>query len=345
MQGPISENLSSIDRKLDGLQDCRVKIGHIEEVLLRLQASISSQTALLQEVQKQVGLRGTTQEVQKVMCCSNNLTNGSSEFESTVETPHVVPQPVSILKKTKVRSEDDIDLVPLPEDQPQAFAVVPGQVNQKEGRLSRLSRLSRASVSSQKSPQGAAPRSTPEQESPGPRRLSVLSQLSSLRSQKRASNSEDSAEAASVDELSLKTTRKLLRGFSALSATCALDEQGGNETNFRSTARSNSKHRMAVLENLEKTPNISLDELRTNQNALVTTMSMRSIETLDNRSGMPFTAELLLVLAGILELWSPWLWLLWVCFLFVTWPKRETGPCNQNETPSELHRFILSDQE
>lgn len=312
VQGPISENLSSIDRKLDGLQDCRLKIGHIEEVLLRLQASISSQTALLHEVQKQVGLRGTTEEVQRVMCGSNNLTKGSSEFESAVATPPVVPQPVSILKKTKVQTEDDIDLVPLPEDQPQAFAVVPSQVNQKEGRLSRLSRTS---VGSQKSSQGAALRSTPEQESPG-QRLSVVSHMSSL--QKRGNNSVDSAEAASVDELSLKTTRKLLRGFSALSATCPLDEQGRNETKLSSTARSSKQSsRVAVLENLEKTQNISLDELRTNHNALVTAMSMRSVSTLDTGSGMLFTAELLLVLAGVMEMWSPWLGLLWVCFLFV----------------------------
>lgn len=314
VQGPISENLSSIDRKLDGLQDCRLKIGRIEEVLLRLQASISSQTALLHEVQKQVGLRGTIQEVQKVMCGSNNLTKGASEFESTVATPPVLPQPVSILKKTTVQGEDDIDLVPLPEDQPQAFAVVPGQVNQKEGRTNRLSRMS---LGSQKGPQGAALRSTPEQENPG-RRLSVFSQMSSVRSQRGGNNAVDDAEAASVDELSLKTTRKLLRGFSALSAICPLDEQGRNETNLSSTVRSSSKHssRVAVLENLEKTQNISLDELRTNHNALVTAMSMRSISTLDTRGGMLFTAELLLVLAGVLE-WSSWFGRLWVCFLFV----------------------------
>jgi hypothetical protein len=103
---------------------------------------------------------------------------------------------------------------------------------------------------------------------------------------------------------------------------------------------------VAVLENLEKTQNISLDELRTNHNALVTAMSMRSVSTLDTGSGMLFTAELLLVLAGVMEMWSPWLGLLWVCFLFVTWQgKLETGPCNQNQTQSVLHSFILSDQE
>lgn len=308
-QGPISENLSSIDRKLDGLQDCRLKIDHIEEVLLRLQASISSQTTLLHEVQKQVGLRGTTQEVQKVIRGSNSLTKGAFEFESTVATPPA-SQPVSILKKPKVQTEDDIDLVPLPEDHPQAFPVVPSQVNQREGRLSCVSRTSVGS-------QGAAVRSPPQQESHG-KRLSVFSQMSSSRFQKRGTNSVSSAEAASVDELSLKTTRKLLRGFSALSVTGPPDEQGCNETNSRFAAQpSKQSSRVAVLENLEKTKNISLDELRTSHNALVTAMSMRSVSTLDTGSGMLFTAELLLALAGVMEMWSPWLGLLWVCFLFV----------------------------
>ena len=315
--GPL-ENLRSIERKIDGLQDFKLKFGHIEEALTKLQASISSQTVLLEAVQAQVGLK-ETQEIQQFMIARDSETEVPvpSASDATMVTPPApaMSRPVSILKK-KVRPEDEVDPVPLPKQPPQTFSVIPGQVNEmnQERRLSVASERSRRSRQSTEANQKGQGRRTSL--------VSLVSQSPDSLSGRRNQVLLDFSKPCSMDDLTVKTTRKLLRGFSALSA-CPLDESGRSEASATGSGRSGSKtsSREAVL---EKTQNLCLDELRANHNAVVTAMSMRSIAPLDTTGGMPFTAELLLVFAGILQ-WSPRLSMLWVWCLLVTWQTKNTG--------------------
>ena len=194
-------------------------------------------------------------------------------------------QTTSILKKKK---NDEMVPVPPAHHDPPPMGIVPGAVKEeglpKEAPIRRISVCSQASV-----PGHTFPR--------------------------RGVQVAESPDVISVDELSLKTTRKLLRGFSSLSANCCIDEIK------ESSERSSRKHSSRELV-LGKTQNIDLDELRTNHNAFVASQSMRSFRIDDiTTSGMPFVAELLLALTGILNLTSSGLlFQLWATCLLVTWP-------------------------
>lgn len=194
-------------------------------------------------------------------------------------------QTTSILKKKK---SDDVVPVPPAHHDPPSMGIVPGAVKEeglpKEAPTRRMSVCSQASAPGHKFPR---------------RGVQVL----------------ESADVVSVDELSLKTTRKLLRGFSSLSGNFFIDEIK------ESQERASKKHPSRELV-LGKTMNIDLDELRTNHNAFVASQTMRSFHLDDVRtSGMPFVAELLLALTGILKLTSSGLlFRLWAACLLVTWP-------------------------
>eukprot|EP00438_Fugacium_kawagutii_P012026 Skav218168 [mRNA] locus=scaffold5213:131379:138001:- [translate_table: standard] len=300
MPGPISENLRRIEGKLDGLHSAKICQ---EEVLLKLESAISSQSAILQEVQTQLRIQGKLpQEARVTSACSGNI--GCS----SVTPPS--PLPASILKK-KTKTEE-VDLIPLPEEPHpslhQTFAVVPGEVERRET-------PQRNSLTRETPQRNSLTRETPERNSlVEERRPSLMSQVSSMRSLVKRGHRDiqvDFIEAASVDDLSLKTTRKLLRGFSACSATFSLDERLHKSP---MTERSASKH--AVL---ERTHNLSLDELHKNHNAVVSSRSLRTFQPLDTRGSMPLTAELLLATSGILEACSPTLSRLWVLCMLAAW--------------------------
>ena len=300
------ENLRSIERKIDGLQDFKLKFGQIEEALTKLQVSISSQTVLLEAVQAQVGLKGTSTE--EVQLKAANLTKGTFASQCTVVTPPTIP-PLSILKKITVQTVDlgacsareAEDVVPLPNQSPNTFPVVPDPQVMKERRLSVTSQ------DKSRSPPSPGFRTNPDAEG---RRPSLFSHRSSGQSDGRRKNALLEEQPSSVDELSLKTTRKLLRGFSALS------EPGRLKTSSPYSTKT------TVLENMR---NMSLDELRTNHNALVATQSVRNLDLeLEEQGGMPFTAELLLVFTGILKSWSPRLLMFWVSCLLVSWQSWQT---------------------
>lgn len=295
MPGPILENLRRIEGKLDGLHSA--KICQIEEVLLKLGSAISSQNAILQEVQTQLRMQGNrAQEAQVTSACSVNT--GCSSV-----TPPPVSRPAPILKKKKTQEfkTEEVELIPLPEDPQLTLAVVPGEVEPRPQRNSIRNSIVRG----------------PQE--PGPR-LSLSSQ-----EVKRSNVQIDFIEASSVDELSLKTTRKLLRGFSACSATFSLDERLQKSPMAERSASKHSLHKDAVL---ERTQNISLDELHKNHNAVVSFWSMRRSKSLDTKGAMPLTAEFLLATSGILEACSLTLWRLWVLCMLAAWQGNGSGFCS-----------------
>lgn len=199
--------------------------------------------------------------------------------------PTSLKQTTSILKKKK---SDDVVPVPPVHHDPPSLGIVPGAVKEE-----------------------GLPKEAPT------RRMSVCSQASAPghKFPRRGVQLVESPDVVSVDELSLKTTRKLLRGFSNLSVNLHIDEIK------ESQERSSKKHPSRELV-LGKTMNIDLDELRTNHNAFVASQSVRSFHLDDVRtSGMPFVAELLLALTGILKITSSGLlYWLWAACLLVTWP-------------------------
>ena len=114
----LSENLTRLESKLEKLelQALSDKMLSLEQILLQLQCSMSSQMSLLHELHVQMGSNRTTVEVQPLECLGSL----------------VGVRPAPILKK-KVRTEEveRID-IPLPPQPPQKLAVLPGELKEED---------------------------------------------------------------------------------------------------------------------------------------------------------------------------------------------------------------------
>lgn len=278
----LSENLTRLESKLEKLDlQAFDKMLGLEQILLQLQCSMSSQMSLLHELHVQMGSNRTTMvEVQPL------------EHPGSL----VGFRPAPILKK-KVRTEEEAEHIdiPLPPQPPQKLAVLPGELKEEDSEASGYSIASVTSVrrrgSTSRSPR--SPRS-PQQEG----------------KEKRV---------ATVEELSGMVARQLLRGRTA--SLRDFDdpntEQSGPTTVSEERSRSKHSNKAAVL---EKTQKLSLDELRTNHDAHVTAgRSFGAHEEIDvdSRGGLPPIAGCWLALAGILRWRWSWLWVWWLvvmCF-------------------------------
>ena len=114
----LSKGLTRLEKKLDALETFNGKMNRLEEVLLEVQQSISSQSILLQELQgsKRSGAAAVA---------------GSPEGPTFPEASGTASAPLSsrsILRK-QVRTVEAAELIPVPQDSPVALAILPGEVN------------------------------------------------------------------------------------------------------------------------------------------------------------------------------------------------------------------------
>ena len=115
----LSENLTRLESKLEKLDlQAFDKMLGLEQILLQLQCSMSSQMSLLHELHVQMGSNRTTMvEVQPL------------EHPGSL----VGFRPAPILKK-KVRTEEEAEHIdiPLPPQPPQKLAVLPGELKEED---------------------------------------------------------------------------------------------------------------------------------------------------------------------------------------------------------------------
>ena len=113
----LSKGLTRLEKKLDALETFNGKMNRLEEVLLEVQQSISSQSILLQELQ------GSKRSGAAVVA-------GSPEGPTFPEASGTASAPLSsrsILRK-QVRTVEAAELIPVPSDLPMTLAILPGEV-------------------------------------------------------------------------------------------------------------------------------------------------------------------------------------------------------------------------
>eukprot|EP00435_Cladocopium_sp_Y103_P020825 s2652_g5.t1 len=291
----VLDSIKKFQKKLDTfditstlrttLQDFNLKIGHLEEAMLQMQSSILSQTSLLQEVHTGVASNVTTiQEVREVI----RMSRGKADKAASGTLSASLGSPLRPILKKNDRTADDTELFPAPAEEPPMLGVLPGELAASSGG----DELPPATSRSRR-----------------PRRYDLTLPDPACH------------HAVSVEELSGMKAKTLLRKKSASLDGSSSERRRSCELNMPNmpSKSKESKESKEFKESKELVGErmLSLDELRANHDAQVTaTRSGKSSTNRETRGGMPFIAELWLVVAGILE-WPLWLSRIWAWCLVV----------------------------